>query len=122
MTIMISNTAVKRVTAMRRTNKQHVWVWAALIGLAVLALAPVRGRAMEDKDFPLEAAKPAAAPTQTVGKADAPTLSGMLGKLTVSMGVVFALMAGVVWAARRYLPQGVKNAHASQGIEILATR
>ena len=41
---------------MRNTIKQSVWVWAALIGLTVLTLAPVRAPAMSDQDFPLDSA------------------------------------------------------------------
>ena len=50
-----------------------------------------------------------------------PSLGGMLGRLIIALGVVFALMAGVLWAARRWLPRSVQPGRGGQ-IEVLATR
>jgi flagellar biosynthetic protein FliO len=48
-------------------------------------------------------------------------ISSLIGRLAVSLGVVFGLIALVMWIARRYLPQAAKGRRAGS-IEILATR
>lgn len=55
------------------------------------------------------------------GEADPPGLAALIGRLVLSLGVVLALMAGVLWLARRYLPQAGKGKRG-QSIEILASR
>jgi flagellar biosynthetic protein FliO len=56
---------------------------------------------------------------------EGPSLGRLFVQMTVALGVVFALMAGVLWAARRWLPQvGGRSSrnNAIRGIEVLATR
>jgi flagellar biosynthetic protein FliO len=50
-----------------------------------------------------------------------PSLGGMLARLGLALGVVFALMAGGLWAVKKFFP---KSGLATRGgaIEILATR
>jgi flagellar biosynthetic protein FliO len=97
-----------------------------LILTAMLLVAPATSSAapvgVEDQDIRAMSAAGAHDPlAPAAGKADGPKLPILLGRLALAMGVVFALMAAVVWAARRYLPQAVRNTRGG-AIDILSTR
>ncbi len=50
-----------------------------------------------------------------------PSLPGIIGRMTLALGVVFTLMLGVMWLMKRYMPQTVGNLRGGP-IEVLATR
>lgn len=111
-------------------DKRILFLLAAiLLGVAFGAFLPAHALAdgiRNDQDIrDLSAAMSPSAgggAAKAAGKDSGPTLPGLVGKLTLALGVVFGLMAVVLWAARRYMPQLAKNPRGATAIEILATR
>lgn len=60
-------------------------------------------------------------PAASTVRTNAPSVSGLIGRVTLAMGAVLALMVAAVWAAKRWMPQAVR-AGARQSIEIVTQR
>ncbi|MCE5229104.1 flagellar biosynthetic protein FliO [bacterium] len=60
-------------------------------------------------------------PAVNAPKNAAPDITGLIMRVTLSMGVVLGLMSAAVWAARRWMPQAARTG-ARQTIDILAQR
>lgn len=95
-----------------RTFIRHMLPLALLLTVAQSAFA------LSDQDVASIGEEPVAA---GVKKSEPPSVSGLIGRVTLAMGVVVGLMVAAVWAAKRWMPQ-VARAGARQSIEILTQR
>lgn len=98
----------------------------ALLGAGVLLGTPAVVRAaVSDQDvaaLSAQADEKGGAPESKL-RDDGPSLGALAARMAVALGVVFALMTGVLWVARRYMPQVAKSGRlVGSGIEVLSTR
>ena len=93
---------------------------ALAVGLVIFVLLARGGWAVTDEDIAAigrEAVTDSARPAPV----EPPSFGGLMVRLMVSLGVVFGLMAGALWAARRWLPKSVQTTRGGQ-IQVLANR
>lgn len=107
--------------------RQHQLHWLAIILLGLTLLLPASAplaAGITDQDIANVSNDKRQEPsgTATIRNSGAPSLPGLMGKLTMALAVVFGLMAVVLWAARRYMPQVINNSRGGGPIEILASR
>jgi flagellar biosynthetic protein FliO len=91
----------------------------SLAALALLMMLPEARAAVTDQDIATLNLT-----TGTVHQAaslDRLSMTWVLGRLALSLGVVFGLMWAALWAAKKYLPQGAKNTRGGM-IEVLSNR
>lgn len=86
--------------------------------IAMLLVVTQPAFALTDQDIASIGEEKPATSTQ---KNDPPSVSGLIGRVTLSLGAVLGLMVVAVWAAKRWMPQAAR-AGARQSIEILTQR
>lgn len=91
--------------------------------LTVFATQPSSAPALTDEEFDSLSQSPdQVEQPQETEETEPPTVVGIIGRLSLSLGLVLGLMGGVLWVARRYFPQAIKNVGRGSSIDILASR
>lgn len=104
---------------MKTLNTKQRIILLGLGALTLLALLPEARAGVTDQDIAtLNLTTSTAHQNVTLDKLSLPWV---LGRMAMSLGVVFGLMWAALWAAKRYLPQGTKNPRGGM-IEVLSTR
>lgn len=93
---------------------------AAVLLLLLTAAGPGGAWALTDDDI-ATLNGPETTADQLREGGDPPGVTGLIGRLAIALGAVLGLMALVTWAAKRWLPRGVRPG-GDGAINILATR